>query len=130
MVAQVAARIAGRENEPASRVFENVRVLRDLPAGEFLRTMNEVYGRGLGQACSACHVPNDFASDQRKNKIIARRMQQMTDRINAQDLATIPELDEDWKRVTCVTCHNGTSHPRNEMPAPGAPAPLPGIPPG
>lgn len=134
MVAEVMQSIAGRENEPAGQVFKNVKLLKAMPAAEFLRNMDENYGRGLGWTCNSCHVPGQFDSDQRKNKRIARQMQQMTDAINAEQLAKMTELDEDYHKATCVMCHRGSNEPPSRMavpqPPPGMPQPgAPGGPP-
>jgi hypothetical protein len=42
--------IAGREQLPASQVFKNVKLLKDMPAAAFLKNMDENYGRGLGMS--------------------------------------------------------------------------------
>ncbi len=114
--------IAGREQEPASKVFKNVKLLKDMPAAAFLKNMDENYGRGLGMSCGNCHVLGKFDEDTRKNKRVARDMQEMTDYINTVRLANIKELDEDYVKVTCVTCHLGSGHPKATMPVP---VPLP-----
>lgn len=122
IVARLLTQIAGRENEPAGRVFRNVQVLKDVPAGQFLAMMNEQYGRGLGWACSNCHVPGQWASDEKKNKTLARGMQRLADRINATDLPALPEIGTaEFDKVSCVTCHRGSGHPANTMAVP-APA--------
>lgn len=121
-LAGVRERIAGRENEPAHRVFRNVKVLRHLTAGQLLATMDEQFGRGLGVGCGSCHVMTDLADDSRKNKKVARQMQQMQDRINTRELPRIRELGDEFDRVSCVTCHRGSEHPANTMAVPGAPA--------
>ncbi len=118
--------IVGRENEPAGTVFKNVKLLKDLPAREFLKNMDVNYGRGLGMGCGNCHVAGQFDGDTRKNKRIARQMQEMTDYINNVRLANTKELDEDYPKVTCVMCHMGTGHPKNTMAVPPPPALLPG----
>lgn len=118
-VAQLLREIAGREQEPAGRVFRNVRLLKDVPAAELLRIMDEQYGRGLGWTCSNCHVPGRWASDEKKNKTLARGMQRLTDRINATDLPAMPEIgDAEFDKVSCVTCHRGQVHPANTMAVP------------
>ena len=118
MVAEVLHSIAGRESEPAGAVFKNVKLLKSVPAAEFLRNMDENYGRGLGWTCTNCHIAGQFDSDQRKNKRIARQMQQMTDAINAEQLARMTELDADFQKVTCVTCHRGSNEPPGRMAVP------------
>ena len=118
LMAEVLHSIAGRENEPAGQVFKNVKLLKSMPAAEFLRNMDENYGRGLGWTCNNCHVAGQFDSDQRKNKRIARQMQEMTDAINAERLAKMTELDEDYHKVTCVMCHRGSNEPPSRMAVP------------
>ena len=113
--------IAGREQQPAGTVFKNVKLLKDMPAGEFLKNMDVNYGRGLGMSCGNCHVIGKYDEDTRKNKRVAREMQEMTDYINSVRLAGIKELDEDYTKVTCVTCHAGSGHPKTTMAVP-APA--------
>lgn len=110
--------IAGKENQPAGTVFKNVKVLMDKPAGEFVKMMDTIYGRGLGQTCANCHVIGQFDGDTRKNKRIAREMQVMQNNINTAQLPNIKELDEDYQKVSCVTCHMGTAHPKNTMAVP------------
>ena len=114
--------IAGRENEPAGNVFKNVKLLKSMTAAEFLKNMDVNYGRGLGMGCGNCHVLGKFDDDTRKNKRVARQMQEMTDHINAVRLPAIKELDEDHVKVTCVTCHMGSGHPKDTMPVPRPPA--------
>ncbi|MEO5902698.1 MAG: photosynthetic reaction center cytochrome c subunit family protein [Gemmatimonadaceae bacterium] len=110
--------IKGRENEPAGNVFKNVKVLKAMPAGDFVRNMDTIYGRGLGMTCANCHVVGQYDGDTRKNKRVAREMQTMEDYINTVQLANTKELDEDFHKVSCVTCHAGNGHPRNTMPVP------------
>jgi hypothetical protein len=129
VISQIMKQIAGRENEPAGRVFKNVKLLKDLPAAELLRTMNDQYGRGLGMMCGSCHVPGEWDSDQKENKVIARQMQEMANRLNSRDLPSIPQLDKDFDKVSCVTCHRGSGHPANTMAVPAAPAPSASSPP-
>jgi hypothetical protein len=110
--------IAGHENEPAGTVFKNVKLLKDMPAGDFVRSMDTIYGRGLGMTCANCHVIGQFDGDTRKNKRVARDMQVMENYINTQELPNIKELDEDFTTVSCVTCHMGSSKPKNKMAVP------------
>src|SRR6478672_2408511 len=118
LVDSILVAIAGKENQPAGTVFKNVKVLKDMPAGEFVKMMDTVYGRGLGQSCGNCHVIGQFDGDTRKNKRIARDMQVMENYINTMQLPNIKELDEDYPKVSCVTCHAGSSHVKNTMAVP------------
>jgi hypothetical protein len=110
--------IAGREQEPAGTVFKNVKLLKQMPAREFLRNMDVNYGRGLGMSCGNCHVLGKYDDDTRKNKRVARDMQEMVDYINSARLPNIKELDEDYVKVTCVTCHAGSNTPKVVMDVP------------
>ena len=114
--------IAGRETEPAGTVFKNVKLLKDMPAAEFLKNMDVNYGRGLGMGCGNCHVVGKYDEDTRKNKRVARQMQEMTNHINTVRLAQIKELDEDYTKITCVTCHAGSGHPKTTMAVPQPPS--------
>lgn len=120
MVDSILRSIAGRENEPAGAVFKNVTLLKDMKAREFLATMSEQYGRGLGWTCNNCHVIGKFDDDSRKNKKIARQMQVMVTHINEKQLTMVKELDKDYNQANCVMCHRGAEHAKGEMPPLGA----------
>ena len=129
MVDSILKSIAGRENEPAGTVFKNVKLLKDVKAGDFLKTMDEQYGRGLGWTCNNCHVIGKFDDDARKNKRIARQMQEMNDHVNGTQLKAIKELDAKYEAVSCVMCHHGANEPKAEMAVPPPPQRPAGAPP-
>ena len=90
-------------------MFKNVKVLGDLSAGQFAQIMVDMTAWvAPQQGCTYCHVATDFADDSLYTKVVARRMLQMTQHINA-----------DWKPhvadtgVTCYTCHRGNNVPTN-----------------
>ncbi len=118
LVDSILVAIAGHEKEPAGTVFKNVKLLKEMPAGDFVRSMDMIYGRGLGMTCANCHVIGQFDGDTRKNKRVAREMQSMEDYINTERLPNVKELDEDFNKVSCVTCHMGSSKPKNTMAVP------------
>jgi photosynthetic reaction center cytochrome c subunit len=98
---------ASPDGPRASQVFKNVKVLGDLSAGEFAQIMVDMTAWvAPQQGCTYCHVATDFAEDSLYTKVVARRMLQMTQHINA-----------DWKKhvaetgVTCYTCHRGNNVP-------------------
>jgi hypothetical protein len=123
-VAEVMTTIAGRENEPAGTVFKNVKLHKTMPAKEFVTMMDEQFGRGLGFNCTSCHMDNkDYASDARKDKIIAMQMIKMQRAIDAKYIAKVKELDDPRPKTTCVMCHRGAGHLTNEMDVPTAPVP-------
>ena len=84
----------------------------------------------LGVRCVHCHVGEegkplstfDFASDAKKEKLVARKMLNMVHRINSEDFGI-----KDFKdvKVTCYTCHRGATKPLTAVPEPpAAPTPL------
>ena len=103
-------RIAGRESAPAESVFQNVKVLKGVPAGRFLEIMNEGFGHGLGVSCGFCHVPGQWASDQKPNKNAARDMIRMVDNVNA-DLRSMSALPDPQPMIGCITCHRMAPKP-------------------
>ena len=94
----------------AKTVFKNLQVVGDLGVGEFTRLMTSMTAWvAPDQGCAYCHkAGEDFSSDSLYTKVVARRMLQMTQHINA-----------DWKPhvaetgVTCYTCHRGKPVPSN-----------------
>ena len=124
-LAELMKTVAGRENEPAGKVFKNVQFNKDMPAKAFLTMMDEQYARGLGNVCTGCHqntnvagvIKIDYASDKPKDKNIARKMEAMQQSIN-KDLKKNGLIDEDYPKTTCVMCHRGTAHMPNTMKQP------------
>ncbi len=111
------ATIAGRENEPAGKVFKNVKLLKDMPAGKFIETMNTDYAKAIGRSCNFCHERDDFASDERKEKATTRIMIAMEDSIN-NSAAYLPQLKNrrgTWPHIECVTCHRGMNEPNHAL---------------
>lgn len=111
------ATIAGRENEPAGQLFKNVKLLKDMPAGKFIETMNTDYGKAIGRSCDFCHERGDFASDERKEKGTTRIMIALEDSLN-NAAAYLPQLKNrrgDWPHIECVTCHRGMNEPNHAL---------------
>ena len=100
----------------ASAIYQNVQVLGDLSVGEFARTMSAITEWvAPKQGCNYCHIAGNFADDSVYTKVVARKMLQMTQKINS-----------DWKThvaetgVTCYTCHRGNNIPKEVWFAPPA----------
>lgn len=99
---------APADGPKAGQIYQNVKVLGDLSVGQFTRTMAAMTTWvAPQQGCAYCHNPQNFADDSLYTKVVARRMLQMTQTINA-----------DWKShvgntgVTCFTCHRGHNVPK------------------
>jgi photosynthetic reaction center cytochrome c subunit len=91
----------------ATEVYKNVQVLTDVSAAEFMRTQQALTNWvSPTEGCGFCHAGQDYASDAKPTKSIARVMLKMVRHINA-----------DWKThvspagVTCYTCHRGQPQP-------------------
>jgi photosynthetic reaction center cytochrome c subunit len=98
---------ASAEGPKAREVFQNVKVLGDLSVGEFTRHMTAITAWVAPQeGCAYCHNLQNLADDSKYTKVVARRMIEMTQHVNA-----------DWKKhvgdtgVTCYTCHRGNPVP-------------------
>ena len=87
------------------------------PVIEVIGTMRN-FTSALGVRCQFCHVGRegqplaefDFASDQKRNKLVARQMMRMLAEINTR-LDTIPERGKPPVIATCNTCHRGVNRP-------------------
>jgi len=102
---------------PAS--FQNLQVLpKDATAGVVVNTMKQ-FANNLGVRCQFCHVGKeglpleqfDFVSDTIPQKTTARAMMRLTADINRQLDAAMPRAADSSPRVTCITCHRGSSKP-------------------
>jgi hypothetical protein len=73
---------------------------------------------GLGVRCQHCHVGEeglplerfDFASDEKRTKLVAREMLRMVQEINRR-LDSLPGRGVSGLQFTCETCHRGVSRP-------------------
>lgn len=107
--------IAGRESEPATKVFENVQVLTEnVSAANLIQAMT-FYGSALGVGCSHCHAIDKWASDEKPKKSVARAMMRMNGVINGQLLKNISGLRSPNPSVNCVTCHRGQVVPARSL---------------
>ena len=113
--AKVLKSIAGHENEPAEKVFMDIRIerLKNVPAAQFINIMNKGYAKALGVTCTHCHVETDFSSDDKRPKRIAREMAAMHSSINKM-LHDMKEIEDppDERYINCSTCHRGSIDPR------------------
>lgn len=93
----------------AKDVYQNVQVLTDLNVNEFIHQMTaQANWIAPKEQCVYCHNVEDFASDEKYTKVVARRMLQMTRDINMNYKQHVAETG-----VTCYTCHRGKAIPDN-----------------
>jgi photosynthetic reaction center cytochrome c subunit len=105
---------APAEGPKAKDVYKNVQVLGDLSVAQFTRNMIAItQWVAPQQGCAYCHNTQNLADDSLYTKVVARRMLQMTQHVNA-----------NWKQhvgatgVTCYTCHRGNPVPNQVWFAP------------
>jgi hypothetical protein len=97
----------------------NVKVFpKNTPVQEVVGAMR-TFSMSLGVRCHFCHVGEegmplprmDFASDEKREKLVARQMMLMVQEVNRR-LDTLPTgTSQGALRVTCHTCHRGVTRP-------------------
>jgi Photosynthetic reaction centre cytochrome C subunit len=94
------------------------------------------FSAALGTNCGYCHVwtgpglpTNDYASDEKPAKEVARAMMRMAGTINQTLAANIKKPADQLTQVQCMTCHRGEAIPKLPPPAPAGAAPAAGAPP-
>jgi hypothetical protein len=122
------ASIKGKEDLPAKEVFKNVKTLTDVPAARLLRTM-QAFTRSLGVSCTHCHVADQWDSEDKEEKQVARDMMAMTRAINDDYIKKIKALEKDKPNVGCMLCHRGKAHAGEDLRPPGPPPGAPAAPP-
>jgi tetratricopeptide (TPR) repeat protein len=100
---------------------------KDMPRAQLIQTMN-AFNDSLGVQCNYCHVQeagrNDFASDEKREKRVARQMILLRDSINVMLPAVVgkpagagPTAGTGHPgapiRVLCSSCHHGLPIPRS-----------------
>jgi hypothetical protein len=89
--------------------FENLKVLpKDISKNELKKHMKGIT-KSLGVKCSYCHRTDirDYASDEIREKVIARDMMRMLERLDLEVFT--------WKgapKPSCFMCHHGESEPQ------------------
>jgi hypothetical protein len=99
---------AADQGPKASEKYMNLKVLGDMPASQLHEAMVFMEA-SLGFNCASCHVRNPdgrfaFEKDDNENKTTARRMIELTRRINTDYFKGQPD-------VSCATCHQGRRGP-------------------
>ena len=112
-VTELLRQIEGKETMPSGEVFRNVQLLKDVPAGRLLRIMEMGYSGALGVGCEHCHVVDRWEADEKRPKLAAREMMQLTREINDR-LKKLPHIDNTDPFVNCTTCHRGKVKPNEQ----------------
>lgn len=92
----------------SSEAYQNVQVLGDVDANEFIRIMTAITEWvSPVQGCAYCHAEGEeLSADTLYTKRVARRMIQMTRAINTDWKAHVADTG-----VNCYTCHRGQPVP-------------------
>lgn len=88
---------------PAEEVFNNIRVLKGAPAESVIPTMEQIR-HTIGVDCAYCHVPHDWANDDKQPKQTTRAMFGLLGFIQSTYFARQP-------KVSCWTCHRAHGAP-------------------
>ena len=103
----------------ANNEYKNLKVLpKNISSKDLSKIMIDDFEDGLGVSCTFCHATGkdslqlDFASDEKPEKRIARRMMKMTMGINQRYFGLKhPVLADSVLAINCITCHNGQPRP-------------------
>ena len=114
----------------------NLKVLPASTTTAQILPIMRAFSGALGTNCGYCHVwtgpglpTNDYASDEKPAKEVARAMMRMAGTINQTLAANIKKPADQITRVQCMTCHRGAAIPTLPPPAPAGAAPAAGAPP-
>jgi photosynthetic reaction center cytochrome c subunit len=104
----------------AKDIYQNIQVLTDLDLGQFTRLMTAMtQWVSPEQGCEYCHESGEGnASDAKYQKVVSRRMLEMTRHINGNWTSHVQQTG-----VTCFTCHRGQNVPAQVWFVPPAPTP-------
>jgi tetratricopeptide (TPR) repeat protein len=103
--------------QPAQEAPKNLTVLpKDFTRAQVIGVMQN-FTAALGVGCEYCHVekegaPPDFASDDKKEKELARAMMHITQDLNARLPMEFGVPANELTRVGCITCHRGVAEPK------------------
>ena len=104
----------------------NLKVLPKDISHEELEKIMKGFNVSLGVKCNHCHASSktdakklDFSSDEKPEKDAARSMMRMTAKINKKYFDYGGEGQA--AAITCITCHNGKTHPESKITLPPPP---------
>jgi len=93
--------------QQAPRAPQNLQVLpKDISRQELIQTMF-IFNQALGVQCDHCHVPREFAKDDKPQKNVARAMIRMVHDLKENADKFLP--DGRASKVACWTCHRGSA---------------------
>jgi Photosynthetic reaction centre cytochrome C subunit len=108
---------------PEAPKYKNLKLLPKNISKEDLDKVMDGFKAALGVKCNFCHAPSkdstqkwpDFASDDKPEKGVARKMMKMTAKINKKYFSYDKnEQGQSIAAVECMTCHRGSPHPADK----------------
>ena len=102
---------------PQEQAPKNLKVLPKDWSREQVVAVMQNFTAALGVGCNFCHVinqgqPPDFASDDKKEKDMARAMMKIATDLNANLPKALGTEPKDTTRIGCITCHRGVPEPK------------------
>ncbi len=121
LVVLVAISIAASKPPADDKPKRNLKVLpKDISNDDLEKVMHE-FNNSLGVKCNYCHAAQkddaqklDFASDEKPEKNMARKMYRMTGKINKKFFNYKESTESPVPPLGCITCHNGQPHPESK----------------
>src|SRR6478752_3664804 len=107
-------------SKPPQEKFKNLKVLPKNISEQTLDSVMHEFEKSLGVGCDFCHVKPadstaqwDMALDDKPEKNIARKMIEMSNKINKDFFNATTKYGEEnaLLEIHCVTCHHGEPHP-------------------
>ena len=105
---------------PPANDFKNLKSLPKNISKQHLDKIMDEFRDALGVKCNFCHVHQkddpgewDYASDEKPEKAVARKMIAMSNKINKRFFHGKSKYGEENAvlEIHCVTCHHGSAHP-------------------
>lgn len=114
--------LAAQPTDPSSQPVPGmadsptITVLKGLTVPQFESEM-QLFVQALGVNCGYCHARGKFSSDEKPQKLTARKMIEMVQSINKEYFPDYkPGAEESTLgRVTCYTCHQGSTTPKSTV---------------
>lgn len=110
------ATMPGQQDEPKAFKAQNLKVLPKNITHDELDSVMDGFKEALGVKCNHCHAARkdnprklDFASDEKPEKEMARRMLKMTAAINKKYFRH--SEGKAMVQIQCKTCHRGKQKP-------------------
>jgi hypothetical protein len=114
-VNEIKEMIKGKEDMEADSVYKNLQSIGGFKASILPLVMNK-WSIALGVSCGYCHENGKWELDNKKEKLVARKMAKMSSVINDY-LKTVKEIQNPHPVINCSSCHRGHLKPALDVTA-------------